>query len=139
MISHVVLMTRICWTLCVSENFMEWYLRSEIASWTLPSKNSQPNHLLIRNCLVTIVRVKNSKNIKKHPFRNRNYFSLVVNVLGHVLIKKSVAVWQRRTEIRTTVWLSRTYISPAQDHRWVPLFWRQTECHESYFKCNTEF
>ena len=42
----------------------------------------------------------------------RDYFSLVANLLGDVLVKKSVAVWQRRTEILRPVSLSRTHILP---------------------------
>ena len=83
---------------------------SEIASWTLPSNFFQPNHFLIRNCWVTFLSAKNWKN--HTPSENvRNYFSLVANLLGDILVKKSVAVWQRRTEILRTVWLSRTQIS----------------------------
>ena len=47
------------------------------------------------------------------PFENvRDYFTLVANLLADVLEKKSVAVWQRSTEIRRMVRLSRGHISP---------------------------
>ena len=46
------------------------------------------------------------------PRTSRDYFSLVAKLLGNVLVKNSIAVWQRRTKILRTVWLSRTHISP---------------------------
>ena len=45
------------------------------------------------------------------PLRKRAAFNfLVTNVLGDVLVKKSIAVWQCRTEILRTVWLYQTDI-----------------------------
>lgn len=53
---------------------------------------------------------KISKNI---PFENvKDYFYLVAKLLAAVLEKKYVAVWQRSTKTRRTVWFSRTHISP---------------------------
>ena len=49
---------------------------------------------------VTFLSAKNCKNILSENVRD--FFSPVVNLLGDVLIKKSVAVWQRRTEILRT-------------------------------------
>jgi len=44
---------------------------------------------------------KLAKISKCIPFENiTDYFSLVANLLGDVFLKKSVAVWQRTTEIR---------------------------------------
>ena len=40
-----------------------------------------------------------------------DYFSLVANLFGDALVKKSIAVWQRRAEILRAVLLSRTHIS----------------------------
>lgn len=52
---------------------------------------------------------------KKISFENvRDFFSLVANLLGDVVVKKSVAVWLRRTEICRTIWLS------TEGYRWVP-------------------
>ena len=37
------------------------------------------------------------------PKTSRDYFSLVAKLLRNVLVKNSIAVWQRRTEILRTV------------------------------------
>ena len=55
--------------------------------------------------------LKVAKNTPSENVYARNYLSLVVNLLGDILVKKSVAVWQRRNEILRTVSLSRTHIS----------------------------
>ena len=49
-----------------------------------------------------------AKISKTIHFENvRDYFSLFANLLAAVLVK----IWQRRSEIRRTVWFSRTHIS----------------------------
>ena len=83
---------------------------SEIASWKLPSKNLQANHLLIRNCRMTFLNAKNCRPISSEILRD--CFSLFANLSGDVLVKKSVADRQRRAEIHRTAWLSRQNISP---------------------------
>ena len=57
---------------------------------------------------MTFLSAKNCKNTSSENVRD--CFSLVANLLGDVLVKKSVAVWQRRTEILRAVNL--THISP---------------------------
>ena len=42
-----------------------------------------------------------------------NYFSLVANLLGDVLLKKFTAVWQRRTIIRILVLRCQTAIDQS--------------------------
>lgn len=72
----------------------------EIASWTLSSKNfPQPNHLLLRNCKVTFLSARTVAKISKNiPFENvKDNFSLVPNLLAAVVVKKSVAVWNRNS------------------------------------------
>ena len=83
---------------------------SEIASWKLPSKNLQVNHLLIRNCRMTFLKAKNCRPISSEILRD--CFPLFANLSGDVLVKKSVADRQRRAEIHRRAWLSRTHISP---------------------------
>ena len=53
---------------------------------------------------MTFLSAKNCKNILSENIRD--YFFLVANLLGDVLVKKSIVVWQRRTEILRTVCLS---------------------------------
>ena len=57
----------------------------------------------------------------------RDYFSRVANLLADVLVKKYVAVRQGRTEIRRTVWLSGTHISPK-----IIVWW---PCDFAFIRC----
>ena len=95
---------------------------SEIASWTLPSNTELPTEPFAYSKLLgDFLSAKNCKHVLKNvPFENVWYFfSVVANLLGDFLLKKSVAVWLRGTEIRRTVWLARTHFFP-ENYRWVP-------------------